>query len=180
MNQNLFTFIIAPSCCWHGSFFFCKIFASLIHSLKILPLHRWQLHNHVYKCNNSETKNNRVSNTVGTLTPKIWLLNQPPQLMADRQPYGCFDGLIMFTPKLDQALALLLKANHREEVEGSHMNQHALKGKFKEAVTYPWQNLHVVQSILCFQGWFASIVRYKTAACREMKKTPMSHTWLSY
>lgn len=35
--------------------------------------------------------------------------------------------------------------------------------------TYPWQNLHVVKSILCLQGWFASVVSNKAATCHRIK-----------
>lgn len=56
------------------------------------------------------------------------------------------------------------KSEVAEKVQGFQLKHHVMKVQLKEMVTYPWQNLHVVQSILCLQGRFAGIVCYKTAA----------------
>lgn len=112
---------------------------------------------------------------------KSLLMSKKPNLQCNQSSLKT-DNLVFWlfghihSLKLKQAPHL----SCRGEFQGFHINKHALKGQLKVTVTYPWQNLHVVQSILCFQGWLASIVRYKTAACQKMKKTPMSHTWLSY
>lgn len=45
----------------------------------------------------------------------------------------------------------------------SYMNPYVQRGWVNKKSTYPWQNLHVVQSILCLQGWFASVVSNETA-----------------
>lgn len=56
----------------------------------------------------------------------------------------------------------------RDLIQGFHRTD------VQEPVTYPWKNLHVVQSILRLQGWFASVVGYKTAACQGRTDTSVS------